>query len=199
MAFPFRAAAAAALLALSSCAPAIVGGVAATAAGGVAQERSTRDALDDIETQVAINNALLNESGALFSGVNIGVHEGRVLLTGSAPSPAEAARAVEIARAQRGAREVIDELQPASRSYQGVASDAWISAQVRGRLVTEAGIDSLDYNIETYDGVVYLLGTTRSRDALSRAVAAASKVPGVTRVVSHVLTIDDPRRKGPAA
>ncbi len=199
MAFPLRAAAAAALLALPSCAPLIVGGVAATAATSVAQERSTRDALDDIETQVAINNALLNESGALFSGVNIGVNEGRVLLTGSAPSPAEAARAVEIARAQRGAREVIDELQPTSRSYGAIAEDAWITAQVRARLVTEAGADSVDYNIETYDGVVFLLGTTQSRSTLSRAVSAASKVPGVKRVVSHVLTIDDPRRKGPAA
>ena len=193
------AAAAALLLALPSCAPAFLAGAAATVGGGVAQERSTRDALDDIETQLAINNALLNESGALFSGVNIGVHEGRVLLTGSAPSPDAARRAVEIARAQRGAREVIDELQATGRGYSGAASDAWISTQVRTRLVSEAGVDSVDYNIETYDGVVYLLGTTRSRTALARAVSAASKVPGVTRVVSHVLTIDDPRRKKPAA
>ena len=193
--FPLRSAAAAAcILSLASCAPAIVAGSAATLGVGVAQERSTADALTDIETQVAINNALLNESAALFSSVNIGVSEGRVLLTGAAPSPEASVRAVEIARAQAGTREVINEMSLRGRGYQGAARDAWIGAQVRGKLLSQAGRDSIDVNVEVYDGVVHLIGVARSRAVIERAARAAASVDGVSRVVSHMLTFDDPRR-----
>ena len=197
--FPLRSAAAVAcILSLASCASAIVAGSAATLGVGVAQERSTRDALTDLETQVAINNALLNESAALFSSVNIGVSEGRVLLTGSAPSPEASVRAVEIARAQAGTREVINEMSLQGRGYQGAAKDAWIGAQVRGALLAEAGRDSIDVNVEVYDGVVHLIGVARTRAVIERAARAAASVDGVTRVVSHMLTFDDPRRGRPA-
>ncbi len=193
-----RAAAAACLLALPSCGPLIVGGGAAALGVGVVDERTTRDALSDIETQVAINNALLNHSAALFSGVKIGVDEGRVLLTGAAPSAADKATALEIARAQAGTREVIDEMSVERRSATQAAQDAWITTEVRARLVGAEGVRAADYNIETYDGVVHLIGVTGTEAQIRRAAEAAAQTPGVKQVVSHMLTVDDPRRKPPA-
>ena len=182
------------LTGLSGCGPMIAGAAAGAVGLGVAQERSTRDALSDLETQVAINNALMNHSGALFRGVQIGVSEGRVLLTGAAPSADDAVAAVEIAHAQSGTREVINELSVEGRSAEQAARDAWITAELRARLIGEAGLDSVDVNIETYDGVAHLIGVVASRDAIRRAAAAAAGTPGVRRVVSHLLIIDDPRR-----
>jgi osmotically-inducible protein OsmY len=190
-----RAAAAAGLLTLPACTPLIVGAGVSTLAVGVAEERSTYDALTDIETQVAINNAMLNHSAALFSGVKIGVDEGRVLLTGAAPSEAEVDKAVEIAKAQPGTREVINELSVKPRSTQQAAEDAWITTQVRAALVEATGVDAVDVNIETYDGVVHLIGVAGTESGIRRAADAAARVKGVRQVVSHLLTIDDPRRK----
>jgi osmotically-inducible protein OsmY len=196
--FLARAALAASLLTLPACAPLVAGAGVAALGVGVADERSTRDALSDMETQIAINNALLNHSAALFSGVQIGVDEGRVLLTGAAPSQADMERAVEIARAQSGAREVINELSVTPRSTQQAARDRWITTEVRARLVGAEGVRAADYNIETYNGVVHLIGVTGTEPQIRRAAEAAARTPGVTQVVSHMMTIDDPRRKPPA-
>jgi osmotically-inducible protein OsmY len=194
-----RAAAAAGVLMLPACGPMIAGAGVASLGLGVADERTTYDALNDIETQISINNALLNHSAALFSGVQIGVDEGRVLLTGAAPSEADARKAVEIAETRAGTREVINELSVKPRSASQAARDAWITTEVRGRLVASEGVRAADYNIETYDGVVHLIGVTGTDAQIRRAAAAAANTPGVKQVVSHMLTIDDPRRKPPTA
>ncbi|MEM9138594.1 MAG: phospholipid-binding domain-containing protein, partial [Pseudomonadota bacterium] len=54
---------------------------------------------------------------------------------------------------------------------------------------------SVNYNIETVDKVVHVTGLARSGAELSRVLDRASRIPGVVKVVSHVLTIDDPRRQ----
>lgn len=194
-----RAAAAACLLAsTSACAPAVVAGAGVLGAG-VAQERSTKDQLTDMDIQASILSALFERSPSLYSAVQIGVSEGRVLLTGAVPDPGEAAAVVQIAEAQKGAREVINELTVSQRGTEGAARDAWISAQANAKLVQATNVDALDYNIETYDGVVHLIGLAGDRAQLQRAAEAVATVPGVKQVVSHVLLIDDPRRKAPGA
>jgi osmotically-inducible protein OsmY len=52
----------------------------------------------------------------------------------------------------------------------------------------------VNYNIETIDGVVHLSGLAKSKEELDRVIRHAQGISGVKRVVSHVLTIDDPRR-----
>jgi hypothetical protein len=44
----------------------------------------------------------------------------------------------------------------------------------------------VNFNIETYGGVVYLMGTARSEKELQRAAEEASIVGGVQQVVSYV-------------
>ena len=52
----------------------------------------------------------------------------------------------------------------------------------------------MNYNIETINRVVHLTGLAKSNEELDRVILRAQQVAGVERVVSHVLTIDDPRR-----
>lgn len=181
---------------LSGCAPAVILGAGVGA--GVAQERSTRAQMTDLEIGLSIQNALANESGALFQAVDLEVVEGRVLMTGSVPRPEDRIRAVEIAWATPSVIEVINEMQVAgSGGIAGYANDAWISTQVRSRLVGTAGVNPLNFNVDTVGGVVHLIGLARSEQELQRAARAAARVPGVRQVVSHVLLIDDPRRTAP--
>ncbi|TVQ55551.1 MAG: BON domain-containing protein [Rhodobacteraceae bacterium] len=194
------AAAATVVITTAGCVPAVIGATAATVGVAASQERGAMGALSDMETQIAINNALLNHSGRLFANVNVAVNEGRVLLRGSVPTPEDSVEATRIAWTISGVREVINELNVDSmRGFSGFASDNWIATQLRSRLVRDPMIASRNYTIEIYDGVVHLIGIALSEDELRRATWHASVTPGVREVVSHVVLTDDVRRPDPAA
>ena len=57
---------------------------------------------------------------------------------------------------------------------------------MRSSLIAARDVKSLNFNIETYDGVVYLMGIARSQSELEEAAERASVVRGVQRVVSYV-------------
>lgn len=192
---------AAALLALSSligCAEAVVG-VAARGANAALSERSVGAAVDDTGIKLRLNAALLEYSSDLFNDLGSEVLEGRVLLTGTVERPEDAITAVRIAWTIEGVREVIDEVETtADDSVNDIAQDAWISAQVRTRLLTDSGVWHLNYTVKTQSRVVYLMGVADSPQELLLVVDHARSVPNVERVVSHVLYRNDPRRIAPA-
>ena len=61
-----------------------------------------------------------------------------------------------------------------------------VDEMVRARLLADSGVRSVNYNVETHQGVVYLLGVARSQVELDRASQIASLVPDVERVVTYV-------------
>ena len=164
-------------------------------ARSVIQERTTMDALRDTEIRLSIENRLLNHSGELFRDVSVGVIEGRVLLTGSVPEREHKIDAARIVWETEGVTTVDDELTVAEDSgAQAYLTDVRISNTLRFVLLTDAKVSSVNYNIETIDRVVHLTGLAKSSEELDRVIRRAQQVAGVERVVSHVLTIDDPRR-----
>ena len=157
------------------------------------------DSLEDAEIQLSLNNRLLNHSPELFGDVSTEVIEGRVLLTGSVPRREDKVVATRAAWETPGVVEVTDELTIQGDSgAMAYAEDAWISNQLRVNLLTDMKVSSQNYNVETVDKVVHLTGIARSNKELARVIDHASVVPGVEKVVSHVLTIDDPRRQARA-
>lgn len=181
---------------LSGCVGATIVGGALTATGiSVAQERSTRQALTDTEIQLTIDNKLLNESYGLFADVSSEVVEGRVLLTGSVPEPEQRIRAAEIVWSTPDVVELINELTVAGDggvlSYGG---DVWISTQLRAKILGDKHISGVNYNIETVNGVVHVIGVARNEAELERVTRHASRIDGVKEVVSHVLLKHDERR-----
>ncbi len=194
---PARVCAAALLAALAAaCTPAVplvAAGAVTTAA--VAEERTTRDALTDIEIETTVNNNLLNASPELFRRVGVDVVEGRVLLSGAVSRQDQRIEATRLAWAAPGVREVLNELSLAGDpGVQRYSEDLWITTQLRSRMLADANVRSINYNIETHRGVVNLIGLARSPQELQRVTQIAASIPGVTSVVSHVLSIDDPRR-----
>ena len=184
-------------LTLGGCAAGLGIGALATTGVAVTQERSTRQALTDAEIRLTINNKLLDEDYGLFSNVNTEVVEGRVLLAGSVPRPEQRIRAAEIAWSTPDVTEVVNELTVAGDAGVGsYAQDVWISTQLRGRLMGDKYVASVNYNVETVDQVVHLIGIARSERELERVVNHARRISGVREVVSHVLTKHDERRAG---
>ena len=181
-----------ALLSLAICAPLLASGCIAVAAGtagavGLAtvQDRSVGEAVDDATLSTDIKTKLLNEGG--FGEVDVEVAQGLVLLSGRVNTPEQRVRAEDIAWSSPRTQDVANEINiETSGGFLANASDELVTARVRASLVASADVKSINYNIETYNGVVYLMGIARSQNELQEATRRASHVGGVKRVVSYV-------------
>jgi len=180
----------------SGCVGLAIGGAAA---GGVAavEERSLGTQIDDRTLYLKVNDKLLAQSGELFRKVNVEVNEGRVLLTGNVPKPEDRVSAADLSWQVMGVKEVLNELVVTDRSeLKDYPRDAWITTQLKTKLLADTKVLQINYSIETINGVVYLIGIAQSQEELDHVVNHARNVAGVQRVVSYVRLKDDPKRRG---
>ena len=181
-------------LSLSGCAELLIG-AAATTGVAIAEERSVGDAVDDLTIRAELNHLFFRDDVELFGDVSFSVIEGRVLLKGSVPTPDDRIRALRLAWQAAGVREVINELQVADDSgILDYARDTWISAQLKGKLLVDGDVLSINYSVETVNGTVYLLGIAQDEAELTRVTEHARSIEDVKRVVSHVVLKDDRHR-----
>ena len=184
-------------LSFSGCAEFVVG--AATTTGlAMVEERAVGDAFEDLSLQAELNHLFFPDDLDLYNDVSISVVEGRVLLKGSVPTEEDRDRASRVARQAAGAREVINEMQvTAGGGILGYARDSWISLKLDARLLFDLDVMSVNYDIETVNGTVYIMGIAQDEEELETVKAHARSVDGVKHVVSHVMMKDDPRRPAP--
>jgi osmotically-inducible protein OsmY len=176
-------------IALGGCPLAIVGGLAGAGSAGYAanQERGVGGTFNDFKIKTDIQSAWLHANPLMQGDFNVAVYEGRVLLTGNAPTPELKAEAQQLTGGVPGVRTVYNEIEVAPpETAWNMTTDAWITAQVRSDLVFNSHIRSDNYSIETVDRSVYLIGSARSQAELDSATNMARYVPGVKRVVSYV-------------
>ena len=183
-----------AALALSGCAPAVIG-VGTTVGVAVAQERTVGRALDDAGIGLRIRQGLLERSSELFGQVGVDVVEGRVLLTGAVDNPEDRVEALRIAWQVPNVKEVLNEIEVADRGgIVGYATDARITSELRVRLLADREVTDINYTIDTVRGAVYLMGIARDAVELERVLDHVRRISGVRQVVNHVRLRDDPRR-----
>lgn len=190
----------ASLLALAGCTAAGVA-VGAGASVGVAasQERGVQAAADDTGIKLGVNDRLLKHDVELYGKVATAVVEGRVLLTGAVRDQAARDQAGRLAWQVKGVGEVINELQVANAGgIEGFGRDSRITAELRLGILGDRQVADINYAIDTVNGVVYLIGIAQSQAEIDRVIEHARGISGVRRVVSHVWTKDDPRRRAAA-
>ena len=173
---------------LSGCLPAIIG-TAATGIVSTGQDRKFSELKNDIEIWTSIKNQFIQyNSRDLFKNVSVKVIEGRVLLTGNVEKTKTKILAEKISWIPKGVNEVINEIDiKEDHSIKTSAKDTAITTHIKTRLALEKDIKSNNYKIETVNGVVYVIGTTKSQDELSKALDLISKINGVKKVVNYVL------------
>ncbi|MFT6773128.1 MAG: osmotically-inducible protein OsmY [Paracoccaceae bacterium] len=173
-------------------------GVGAAVGRVVLQERSTEDALTDTDIELGIVSRIFDMSASAAAKVSVTSIEGRVLLSGEVESAEQAARIVEIAWLSPDVVSVTNEVKVADGGgLAQAASDFQLAAALRLRLIRDLGIADINYVIVTDGGTVHLAGLARDAEELRKAIWHVRRTAGVARVVSHVLTIDDPRRTSP--
>lgn len=173
---------------LTACLPVLGAGVAYETATVVREDRTAGTVLDDATITTKLQHRYFQKDiDNLFADVDVTVHEGRVLLTGVVEKQETVIEAVRMAWNVPGVKEVINEMQASQPTNLSQRSkDIFISTSIRSRLLVTKGIKNLNYNVETVNGVVYLLGVAQDKTELGHVTNIASRTKGVKKVVSHV-------------
>jgi osmotically-inducible protein OsmY len=174
-------------LLLGGCVPVVVGGAAAGAGYAAAQERSPLQQAKDLEIGSQIAENWRQFDPEMASGLSTNVYDGKVLVTGTVKNPEWRVDAVRLAWQVDGVKEVHSEAQVSDKtSLSDDARDTWITTRVRSALTFDPNVRSLNYTIETVNGVVYLIGSARTQGELDRVTGHARNIPNVRKVVTYV-------------
>jgi osmotically-inducible protein OsmY len=180
-------------MALSACVPALIGGGAAVVGGAMVKEKGVSGSLSDTQISTKLSIALYKKDPILHSEINTTVQNGEVMLTGAVPTNEMHLDAVRIAWETPGVKRVIDNIAVSSEGASaGVyAKDAWITTQLKSKLLFDEHIQSLNYSIKTVSGQVYLMGIAQDQTELRTVVEYARTIDGVQKVISYVRLKDD--------
>lgn len=127
----------------------------------------------------------IKKSDAGFKGSHIVVvsHNGVVLLTGQVASEALKNKAGSVAENINRVRKVHNELSIGGpTSLVARSNDSWLTTKVKTRFIANKNVAGLKINVQTENGVVYLLGLL-TREQADAAVAVAQDVYGVQKIV----------------
>ena len=170
----------------SACAQ-VLTGTAAKVITVTKEDRTIGEFVDDALIKTIIKNTYFDQSGNLFFNVDVEVSQGRVLLTGTVENMDLKIEATRIAWGVEDVKTVINELQISnSDNIFNFADDLVISTKVSGRLILEEEVNSLNYNIETVNKVVYIIGIANNEDEQKKVIDIASDVYGVEGVIDYI-------------
>ena len=180
-------------LVLSGCAPALVGvGTAAVAASST--EKGLTTSVSDSVIFTKIQDRFIQEDANLSTVVDVTVNDAAVLLTGKVKTPEEKVTATRLTWEVRGVREVINELQVTdTTSIKDVAKDLAASAQLRGKLIADSNVSSLNFSIDVVNGTVYLSGVAADAEEMNRVVGHARELRFAQQVVNYITLRSDQR------
>ena len=172
-------------LLLQGCVAAAVVGVAGVATKTTTDPRSVGTQVDDSTLEARVSNAISKDKQLKDEARIVATaYQGKVLLTGQAPTPDMAARAKQIAVGVEGATEVYNEIRTGKPVSMGTAStDTWITTKVRSQLLGTDQVKSSNVKVTTENGEVFLMGLVTDREGRA-AADIASRVSGVSRVTT---------------
>ena len=171
---------------LHGCAPAVVGGAAATT-GAVHDRRTIGTYVDDQGIELKASSAIRNEKElSQQTHINVISVNGVVLMVGQAPTETLRQQAQNIVSGIEKVRHIHNELVIAApTSLTARSNDTLITAKVKTSLFGIKGLPDYDptrTKVVTEDGVVYLMGLLyrNEADAVSER---APQVGGVEKVI----------------
>jgi len=180
-------------LVAASCAPAVIGaGTAAVAASSTDKGLSTSVSDNLIATK--LNDKFLQNDASLFVDIDVSVNNAAILMTGKVKTPEEKVLATKLAWEVRGVREVVNEIQVVDRSsLKDVAKDLAAGAQLRGKLIADPDVSSLNFSIDVVNGTVFLSGVAADAEEMNRVVSHARELRFAQKVVNYIVLRDDLR------
>ena len=175
------------MLILTNCSIPVATGVASKAVTVSNSDRSIGEYVDDVLIKAILKNSYFDQSEKIFFNVDVEVSQGRVLLTGTVDNIDLRIEATRIAWGVKGVQTVINEIQISqSDSILNFADDLVISTKVMAKIMLDEDVNSLNYNIETVNKIVYIIGISRSREEKQKAIELSKDVFGVEEVIDYI-------------
>ena len=166
----------------------------------------------DARIQPHVEEALAKDHDLASSGIRVAsVSAGVVILGGTARSSIELLHAIDVARHVAGVRRVqstvtiaagdadLDiwnhqELRQGGRGVLDAASDLWLTAQTRMRLLADPALRGLDISVDSRDQTVTLFGIVPSAAAKRAAERDAKEVSGVRAVHNELQAVPEAKQ-----
>ena len=161
--------------------------LAGCAASGA--QRSTGEVIDDSSIATSVKASLLADPDTDGLNIDVEVDRNRVQLNGFVDTQAQVNRAGEIARTTSGVATVENNLRVSdggNRMTGEYVDDKTLHARVKAALADDPAVKSMKIDVEVNRGEVSLGGFVDSSAARNAAVATASKVNGVQKVVNNL-------------
>lgn len=185
---------------ITGCTAAIIGTATVTTIAGVAnrQERSIGIIVDDTIIKAKIKNKFRKaDFKNLFLVVSVKSVDRSVVLTGVVDDPKLRVDAVRLAWSVKGVKTVSDEIQISSKHQNdSYFKDAAITVSIKSKLILNKYIKSLNYNIQTVNGIVYVIGIAKNQDELDLVLDIVSRASGVKKVINYVEVRDEDDERG---
>lgn len=158
-----------------------------------AQERTLGERLDDLTTEASIKTAFMLNEYVSARNIAISSERGRITLTGTVMSAAEAELARKIAEDVDGVVSVKLEFEiegetdkAGEKSIIEKVDDARVATQVRAALMVNKNIDSTEIEVSSRDGIVTLSGIVHSGAEKDLAHRITEDCWGVQGVVNEL-------------
>ena len=175
------------IIILTNCSLPVATGVATKAVTVSNSDRSIGEFVDDVLIKAVLKNSYFDQSEKIFFNVDVEVSQGRVLLTGTVDNIDLRIEATRIAWGVKGVQTVINEIQISdSDSILNFADDLVISTKVMAKIMLDEDVNSLNYNIETVNKIVYIIGISGSSDEKQKVIDLSKEVFGVKEVVDYI-------------
>ena len=171
---------------LNGCAPAaITAGIAGVAASE--SEKGLGTTINDTSIHAAITESMFKKDVNKFLGVNIRVDDGVVLLTGKVDNPQIRVEATRISWEPRGVIEVVNEVQVSEKStIKDIAKDLAASTTIKGKLVADKNIKSVNFNVDVVNGIAYLSGVARTQKEMNLVLAYTKETKYINQLVNYI-------------
>ena len=150
-------------------------------------DRSVGEFVDDAIIKTIIKNTYFDQNENLFFNIDVEVSQARVLLTGTVENVDLKIEATRIAWGVKGVQTVINEIQISnSDNILNYADDLVISTKVKGKLILNENINSLNYSVETVNKLVYIIGIAQNKSERDLVINITKEVYGVEEVIDYI-------------
>ena len=172
--------------------------------------KNTGKAITDSWITMKVHSQFIPDDALEGSDIDVDTSDGVVTLNGTVAGEAGKARAVAIAKATDGVKNVNDKLRvaPPAESTTAAAreagrkageaakeatgttgraiTDGWIKSKIYSQYITEDALDDSDIDLDVSKGAVSLNGVVKSEAGKARAAAIAKATDGVKDVKNNL-------------
>ncbi|MDR1561432.1 MAG: BON domain-containing protein [Holosporaceae bacterium] len=178
------------LLLCSACDPVtwIIGGGAVAGTTAIRNQEGISGSLSDTELQAKINHALFEKDKDLFDRVELALKHGIVVVIGYMNDEFQREKALQIIKDIKGCNDdIYDEIKIQDMpDASDLALDSSITSRIKSSLSFDGNVHSLNFDVTTVKGIVYICGIAQSKYERDVVINHARTTSGVEKVVAYI-------------